>query len=152
MSDRPNPALIAPPAALASEATQPHPLIVEHLLKRHSLLSRQLAQATHNGWNTAALLPFTTRLQTWQELCQMQQAVAQQMQQLQQGWMQNWTAWLGEFAQFKRVNTMSKLVEQEFNLIAQFVLLLQAQATDLTDLQENLEVNYGYWLSQQTGS
>ena len=84
-------------------------------------------QATHNSWNTAALLPFTTRLQTWQELWQMQQAVLQQTQQMQQGWMQGWTAWLGEFGQFKRANTMSKLVEQEFNLLAQLVLLLQGQ-------------------------
>lgn len=149
MSARPNPALISPPAAQASLAP---PLAIEHLLKRHSLLNRQLAQATHNSWNTAALLPFTTRLETWQELWQMQQAVLQQTQQMQQGWMQGWTAWLGEFGQLKRANTMSKLVEQEFNLVAQFVLLLQGQATDWTNLQENIEVNYGYWLSEQARS
>lgn len=149
MSDRPNPALISPPAAQPPLAPPP---AVEHLLKRHSLLSRQLAQATQHGWSTAALLPFATQPQTWQELLQLQQAVVQQLQQLQHGWINGWTAWLGEFGQLKRANTMSKLVEQEFNLVAQFVLLLQGQATDLTNLQENIEVNYGYWLSEQARS
>lgn len=149
MSDRPNPALISPPAAQPPLAPPP---AVEHLLKRHALLSRQLAQATQHGWSTAALLPFTTQPQTWQELLQLQQAVVQQVQQLQHGWIDGWTAWLGEFAQLKRANTMSKLVEQEFNLVAQFVLLLQGQATDWTNLQENIEVNYGYWLSEQARS
>lgn len=149
MSDRPNPALISPPAA---PPAPPQPLVVEHLLKRHSLLSRQLAQATRHGWTTAALLPFATRPQTWQELLQLQQAVLQQVQQLHHGWIDGWSAWLGEFGQLKRANTMSKLVEQEFNLVAQFVLLLQGQATDWTNLQENIEVNYGYWLSEQVGA
>lgn len=149
MSDRLNPALLAPPAA---QSPLPHPPVVEHMLKRHSLLSRHLAQTAHNGWTTAALLPFATQPQTWQELFQLQQAVLQQMEQLHQGWTSGWTSWLGEFAQLKRVNTMSKLVEQEFNLAAQFVLLLQGQATDWTSLQENVEVNYGYWLSEKLSS
>lgn len=149
MSDRPNPALISPPAA---PSALPYPPVVEHLLKRYSLLSRQLAQSAHNGWTSAALLPFSTGPQTWQELFQLQQVVLQQVEQLHQGWLSGWTAWLGEFAQLKRVNTMSKLVEQEFNLAAQFVLLLQGQATDWTSLQENIEVNYGYWLSEKLNS
>jgi len=145
MSDRINPALLAPQAA---QSPLPPPPVVEHLLKRSSLLSRQLAQTAHNSWTTAALLPFAARPQTWQELFQLQQAVLQQVGQLHHGWTSGWTSWLGEFAQLKRVNTMSKLVEQEFNLVAQFVLLLQGQATDWTNLQENIEVNYGYWLHE----
>lgn len=153
MSDRLDPALIAPPAAQTAErAAPPTPPFIEHLLKRQSLLGRQLAQTASNGWSTAAQLPFATRPQTWQELLEMQQAVVQQVQQLHQGWMRGWTAWLGEFDQLKRVNTMSKLVEQEFNVAAQFLLLLQGQATDWTNLQENIQVNYGYWLSEQAGA
>lgn len=145
MSDRSNPALISALAAL------PHPLVIEHALKRYSLLSRQLTHAASNGLATAALLPFATRPQTWHELFQLQQAVLQQWQQLQQGWLRGWGAWLQEFARLKRVNTMSKLVEQEFNLAGQFLLLLQGQATDWANLQENVEVNYGYWLHEQLG-
>lgn len=145
MSDRLPPAVLSPAAPQAPSSAP----VVGHLLQRHALLSRQLAQATQHGWASAAL-PFAARPQTWQELCDLQQAVLQQLQQLQQGWLQGWTAWLGEFGQLKRANTMSKLVEQEFNLAAQWLLLLQGQATDLTNLQENIEINYGYWLSQQT--
>ena len=149
MSDRLTPALKAPPA---TQSPLPSPPVVAHLLKRYSLLSRQLTQTAHHGWTSAALLPFAARPKTWQELFQLQQAVLQQVEQLQQGWTSGWTSWLGEFAQLKRVNTMSKLVEQEFNLAAQFVLLLQGQATDWTALQENIEVNYGYWLHETLSS
>lgn len=149
MSDRLTPAPTSPAATLSA---LPAPPVVEHLLKRYSLLNRQLTQTTRNGWSSAALLPFASGPQTWLELLQLQQAVVQEMEQLHQGWISGWTAWLGEFGQLKRANTMSKLVEQEFNLLAQFVLLLQGQATDWTNLQENVEVNYGYWLAQQLNS
>lgn len=149
MSDRPHPTLISPPE---TQAALPQPLFIDYLQKRNSLLSRHLAQTAFNGWTAAARLSFSTRPKTWQELLELQQAVAQQVQQLHQGWMQGWAGWLGEFDQLKRVNTMSKLVEQEFNLAAQCLLLLQGQATDWTNLLENVEVNYGYWLSEQPGS
>ena len=44
---------------------------------------------------------------------------------------------------------MSKLVEQEFNLVGQLVQLLSNQATNLATLQENVEVDYGYWVHEK---
>ncbi|MNL85673.1 hypothetical protein D3C87_2140700 [compost metagenome] len=43
---------------------------------------------------------------------------------------------------------MSKLVEQELDLLARFGLLLSNQWVDLVTLQENIEVNTGYWVAQ----
>lgn len=145
MSDRPDPSLLTPPAT----PSLPSPPVVEHLLNRCSLLGRQMAQASQHGWSTAAMLPFSARTQTWQELFAMQQALLEQFQQLQQGWLHGWNSWFASFGQLKKANTMSKVLEQEFNLAGQCLLLLQGQATDLANLQENFEVNYGYWLGQQ---
>jgi hypothetical protein len=44
-------------------------------------------------------------------------------------------------------NTMSKLVERESNIGVQFGQLLGAQLTDLVGLQENIEVDYSYWIN-----
>lgn len=147
MSDRPDPAVLLAPSTQSSKA---HSALVEHALRRHSLLTRHLAKHAQHSMTTAAMLSQLTQPQTWQELCQIQEAIMQQTYQLQQNWISDWNAWLGEFAQIKQANTMSKLVEQEFNLVGQFVRLLQNQATDWVGLLENVEVNYGYWLSEKS--
>lgn len=147
MSDRPNPAALLAPSA---PSTTVPPALVEHALQRYSLLTRHLTKHAHHSMTTAAMLSQLTPAQTWQELGQIQEAILQQTRQLQQSWISDWNAWFGEFPQFKQANTMSKLVEQEFNLVGQFVRLLQNQATDWFSLLENVEINYGYWLSQKS--
>lgn len=128
------------------------PGVMGHALKRHTLLSRSFLRAAANGMASAELLSFSARPQTWQELLALQQAVLAQLQQRQLEWMNGWFAWMRDYLTIREVNTLSKLAEQECNLAAQFVMLLQAQATDLIDLQENVEVNYGYWLSEVAAS
>ncbi|WP_051975315.1 hypothetical protein [Cupriavidus necator] len=61
-------------------------------------------------------------------------------------------SWLQERARIRRANSVSKLMEQEFDLLARFVLLLSDQAVDLVTLQENVEVNTGYWLGQKAAA
>lgn len=146
MSDLPNLAIFAQPPALAANAK---PLVVEHALKGYTLLGRQVANAAQNGWASAALLPLVAGPETWQELLELQQAVIRQAHELQQGWLRGWGQWLEQFGQLRRVNTLSKLLEEEFNLVGQCLTLLQGQVTDVATLQESVEVNYGYWLRQQ---
>jgi hypothetical protein len=129
-----------------------HPVAIRHGLTLHTLLSGWLTRATSSGIAAAKLIPHGAHPQTWVELLQLQQAVLQQLQQQQKDWWQGWAAWTQEAAQLKRVNTMSKLVEQEFNLMAQLVLLLGEQTTNWVTLQENIEINYGYWVSEELGA
>ncbi|WP_051320522.1 hypothetical protein [Cupriavidus sp. amp6] len=94
------------------------------------------------------LAPFSFDPQVLSELVQLQSAVAQRLQAQQQAWLQQWSGWLQERGQVRRANTVSKLVEQEFDLLARFVLLLSDQMLDLVTLQENVEVNSSYWVQQ----
>lgn len=146
----PHPNDPAPISHLASVAA-PHPLIIEHTLKRVTLMSRRIMRAADAGIASAKLFTMAAHPQTWQVLFHLQQAILEQMQQQQKDWLSGWEDWLEEFAQIKRVNTMSKLVEQEFNLLAQFVLFLQERATSFVKLQENVEINYGYWINEEVG-
>ena len=71
--------------------------------------------------------------------------------QQQQDWLRGWAVWNQERASIKGANTVSKLVEQEFNLMAQIGQLLLNQTTNLVALQENVEVAYAYWLNEKLG-
>lgn len=139
-------------SALQQAMAQAHPVAMQHALTLHTLMSGWLTRAANSGIAAVKLNPFAANPQTWGELLQLQGAVMQQLQQQQQDWLRGWAAWTQEAAQIKHVNTMSKLVEQEFNLVAQFVQLLSEQATNFVNLQENIEVNYSYWVSEELGS
>lgn len=146
-SERPRPM-----SRLAAVSAMPHPLLVEHALKRYTILNRWMSRAVNNSIASAKLAPLATHPQVWETIFRLQQAVLEQVQEQQLDWLHGWEAWLAELAQIKRVNTLSKLVEQEFNLAAQLVVFFQERATDLVKLQENVQVNYGYWINEQLGS
>lgn len=114
-----------------------------------SPLSNQGARALHNAAATMALWPLMTQPLAWMDLLQMQQATLGQLSALQQKWGQDWGTLLRDCERLHRANTLSKLLEQQFNLLAQGLQLLGQQATDLADLEENVSVNYGHWASQR---
>ncbi|AXE33404.1 hypothetical protein [Chromobacterium phragmitis] len=114
-----------------------------------TLFSNWLARSANNAVATLALLPGTAQPQTWQNLLQLNQAALQKWQQQQSVWIEHWTAWFGEAEKLRNANTLSKLLEQEFNLAMQAVQIVGNHSVNLSDLQENLEVNYGRWAQLQ---
>jgi hypothetical protein len=121
--------------------------------KAANVMGSWAARAAGTGFASAALLPWRIDPQSWpqiwQELWQMQASTWQRQRQLQESWRQGWLAWSKECTQARGANTMSKLVEQEFDLVAQLQELLSSQATDVVSLLENLEINYAYWVSEK---
>ncbi|HSV48186.1 MAG TPA: hypothetical protein VLJ58_20515 [Ramlibacter sp.] len=146
----------APAAGLpALQASLPTatPAALQFARTLHGLVGQSMARSAGNGAATAALLPMAaTRLDTWHDLMAIQRAVLQRLQQQQQGWLQGWAEWAQQLALLKRANTMSEHAEQQYNLMAQAGDLLKTQATDLLSLQENIEVDYGYWVAQKLRS
>lgn len=137
----------APLSSLKTPPPQPTPARMEHALRYHRLLSNHWAKQGHHSLNSAVL--FAQQPQVWQEIAQIQQAVWQQTFKLQQNWMNDWNTWIGEFNQMKKANTMSKMLEQEFNVLGLFMQLIQNQTTDWVSLLERIEINYGYWLNEK---
>jgi hypothetical protein len=133
--------------AKATRAATPPP--VQHLQSLQILMGQWMARSSGNAANTAALLPHVWSTDLWQEMGQMQAAILRRLQLQQQAWVAGCTGLATEYQEGKRANTMSKLVEQQCNLVAQFGQLLSQQATSLVGLQENIEVDYGYWVSQK---
>lgn len=129
-----------------------HPAALQRALTLHALLGGWATRAVGNGVAAASLGPFAVDAQAWTELFQLQAAVIRRLHEQQQQNLLGWAGWLQERARLKRANTMSKLVEQEFDLLARFMMLLSDQAVNLVTLQENVEVNTGYWLGQKAAA
>lgn len=129
------------PASQPAAALQAHNLV--------SLVGQSVARSVGNTLASAALFPLMLTPEAGNDLFAMQAAVAGRAQQMQQDWLQAWNFWLGEFSQARRATTLSEHVELQYNLVAQFGALLKGQASDLLDLEENVQVAYGYWVAQQ---
>lgn len=145
------PAAAAVPAgAVPAAATAP----AAALQQTHSflaLLSESALRSLRNAGASAALLPQLAQPDTGAEALELQAAVVQRLLDMQQAWWQGWVAWLEEFGQLRRADTLSEHIEQFYNLGAQFNDLLKAQGTDLVDLQDTVQVDYGYWVARKLG-
>ncbi len=80
---------------------------------------------------------------------QMQHAALQRLFTLQSSWLQDWKSWIQYSDLIKGANTTFKFVEREGNIVAQCVQLLSKQSADLIGLQENIDVDYSYWINQK---
>lgn len=133
-------------------ATQAAPATLGHALKAHSLLNNRTTRLVNNGLVTAGLATHLMDPQVWEESLQLQKAVMVRLQQQNQDWLKGCAILMQDYAQIKQANTMSKLVEKQCNLVTQWSQLLTSQATNLMGLMENIEVDYGYWVSQKVRS
>ena len=143
------PALLTAPAAAASAAPRTHVPMLDHAVKAQALQRNSATRAMGNLAASAQLFAHGVDPDTLGELLQMQQAAWRRLLTLQEGWLEGWTAWLRYSDQIAGANTMSKLVERECNIGAQLGQLLSGQATDLVALQENIEVDYFYWVNEK---
>jgi len=152
MADIDKSAMLADWAKVAPQAAPPAATPLMH--KATNVMSNWAARAAGTGLATTALLPWRidprSWPQIWLELCQMQDAVWQRQCRLQDSWLQGWLDWANEFRQARGANTVSKLVEQEFDLVAQWHELVSGQVTDVVSLLENLEINYAYWVNEKS--
>lgn len=125
------------------------PPAFRHLQTVFNLSGQWAARNANNSAISVGLMPASLDANTWKDLLAMQAAIVQRLQDQQKSWVEGINTLSHEYAQIKQANTMSKYVEQQFNLLAQFGQLVSAQATALMGLQENIQVDYGYWAAQK---
>jgi len=128
------------------------PRPVHYAIKRQEVRTAWASRAFKAGTATAMLFASGRAAGASVELLQMQGAVVKQLHELGQTWLQGMSAWTQECTELKAANTMSKVVEQEFDLIGQFGKLMTDQATALVNLMEGVQVGYGYWVDEKLNS
>ena len=115
-----------------------------------ALLAHTASSATTQAAQAAAALPsLATDPNALQEAWALAGAAAQQWWSLQAQWLEQWTALGQEMGQLRKVNTVSKYVGQEMDLVKQTQTLISDQTSSAVQLYENIVVNTSYWLSQK---
>jgi hypothetical protein len=137
----------AAPAA-RRETPVSHPAL-HHALRAVALQSDWATRAMHNASASAQVFALGIDPQCADELLQMQHAAWRRLFTLQSAWAQEWKNWIQYSDLIKGANTTFKFVEREGNIVAQCVQLLSKQAADLMGLQENIDVDYCYWINEK---
>jgi len=83
------------------------------------------------------------------EMVQMQRSIFQRLATQQTDALRGLAEISARAAHIRKANTVSKLMEQEYDLFAQFNALIVAQATTLVELAENIQMNAGYLLTRK---
>ncbi len=126
----------------------PHPAF-HHALRGVALQSDWAARALRNASATAQVFAAGIEPDDWEELLQMQYAAWQRLFTLQSNWVEDWKSWIRYCDLIKGANTSFKFVEREGNIVAQCVQLVSSQAADVIGLQENIDVDYSYWINEK---
>lgn len=119
----------------------------QRLAHTQRLMTSFLSSGAHNHMKVGTLLAEASQPETWREALQIQAAIADRLTQQQQAWTRGVDQIMVEYLQLNQANTLTKWVEQEYNIGMQLGTLCFNQIVNLTALAENIQVDLGYWLS-----
>lgn len=132
----------------------PLPMVpVARAMAAQSLFTHLASSQSTQAWQAATALPtLAFDVSGAQEALALGEAVAQQCMSLQAQWLQGLTELTQGMGEMRQVNTVSKYVDQEMNLVQQSLALVSNQAAATARLMENIQVNVGWWLSQRAAA
>lgn len=131
--------------ALASSVMAP----LTHAMTTQRLMQKDATHLVNNGALSMALAARLWDPTVWSEWAQLQAAVVRRLCSQGQDWKNGCTILLEDYGQLQHANTMSKLLEKQSNLMSQSAELVTSQTTNFVALLENIDVDYGYWVSQK---
>ncbi|GJJ04546.1 hypothetical protein RugamoR64_50840 [Duganella rhizosphaerae] len=144
-NSRPKEGVVAETVALATNTFAP----LAHAMTTQRLVQKDATHLVNNGAMTMALVTKLWNPTVWSEWTQLQAAIAQRLYDQNQDWHKGCAILVEDYGQLKQANTMSKLLEKQGNLVSQSAALLTSQTTNFVALLENIDVDFGYWMSQK---
>lgn len=114
-----------------------------------ALVQQWWERAANAHGDSTALWMMNPSPQVWGDLLEMQQAFLAQLGVIGKSWNTGLEQWYAQFLRLQGANTLSKLAEQECNLVGQFGDLVGNQVTQLVNLLEGTQVGYSYWVHEQ---
>ncbi|AWN51887.1 hypothetical protein [Methylobacterium sp. 17Sr1-1] len=118
-------------------------------LRRSALVGELATRSTANAVGTAQLLSENPDSDTIGELYAMQGAFVKQLWKINQDWRAGLLRIYEGSLLLRKANTLSKVVEQDYNLFGQYGDLVTNYVTSVTTLVDNSTVGYSYWLSKK---
>ncbi len=147
-----NPATHVSHPGASAPAPAAAPATVAHHVKRAAVLGSWSARTVRSSLDAAQLMALRPDADTWHDLIDLQEAALRQLFQLGEAWQAGFAAWTRECAQMRTANTLSKLTEQDFNMIGGFGQLVSQQITDWVTVMEGIQVGCAYWLRQKVSA
>jgi len=141
---------VAPATTETKDYSQFAQLPMLHLGAFHSVLGSIASRQVQLGQKllTSAFRPAPGASMLVDAL-QLQQAIVQRLMAQQTQFMDELAEIAAGAAHIKKANTLSKLMDQEYDLFSQFSALLSAQATAFMELMESAEIGFGVLLSRR---
>jgi hypothetical protein len=118
-------------------------------LRRTVLVGELATRSTANAVGTVQLLSENPDSDTIGELYEMQVALVKQLWKIDQDWRAGLLRVYEGSLQLRKANTLSKVLEQDYNLIGQYGDLVTNYLTSVATLVDNSTVGYSYWLSKK---
>jgi hypothetical protein len=122
-----------------------------HMRRAQAVQSDHLRRATQAMAASLQLAAYGFDAATVAEISMMQAEIFNRVVALQKSWEQGWAGWAHYASEVKGMNTASKLLERQCNIFGQATALLMRQMVDITGLQENISVDYTFWVSERLG-
>lgn len=111
--------------------------------------------ATH-AHRTAQILRDTAKLAVTSpnpvalvEAAEIGRAAIERVSTLQKGWVRDWMDWAEYARSITGADTLPKFADHAGNILVRAQAQMTNQMTALTDVSENLAVNYSYWVARQ---
>ncbi|TGD99847.1 hypothetical protein [Methylobacterium nonmethylotrophicum] len=118
-------------------------------LRRTALVNAIAARSATNAVATVELLSARPTPDVIGELSAMQAAFVRQLWKIDQDWRAGMMRIVEGALSLRSANTLSKIMEQELNLVGQCGDLTATYVTSTAALIENTSVGYSFWLSQK---
>lgn len=113
------------------------------------MFQRQMSAMISNRADETVLFSISFDNEIFLERLQFQQAVFNRIFENQKSWFTGIAGIIQEYMGLKEANTLSKHVEQECNIIGQWSALITRQVASWTEMLENFQTDYDYWISQK---
>jgi hypothetical protein len=105
----------------------PLPAFPPYMLRTHKavkMIQKQVTAMITNSADAVALFPSFFNNEIFLEFLNLQQAVINRVLEQQQSWFTGISGVIQEYNEIKEVNTLSKYVEREYNIIGQMSALI----------------------------
>jgi len=121
----------------------------QHAMKVSQTLNNSMMRQAH-FWQShlPSMLSAAQNPATFNALIAFQSALMQRLADQHKEWVDGLHDVMHGTGQMRSANTVSKLMEQEYNFSAQLGSLMMNQLTSVAELLENAQVDLGYLLSQ----
>lgn len=120
-----------------------------HVTKGMKLQATQAARCAHTVSDTLKLAAQPPKPSTMTEAWELGMSTFERSAALQKSWMNDWAEWMSYAQSLPDTDTVPKYLAQSGNIVLQAQAQMVSQISELSELVDNVSVNYGFWLSQQ---